>query len=413
GRLVRALLQGEKNHAQHFVPRCRFAGPDFELAGRLMDEHLDAGDDLRAAFLGQFQEPGFGRIVNHVKYIAGIDLFFLQRRVARISHANGSGVDDHIEGQLLQIGALHDASMGLVRQFPGWGRTAVEDVNFRAPLFETEHRRAGCASSSDYQNAGAFERVQPAFQRPDDPGGVGVEAVKLAVLRANYRIAGADLGGVGVGIVQMRQDRLFVGHGHADAVNGDLPHARKQVFQGLGVQGKVDGIHVFAAEGGVHDGRRKRMGDRVYDHSVDARGGVQLLDPVDTAQLLGRRLARSGGFPGGGGGESEDAPCSYSQDAANEPLLSHAHADQGMTVALTAQKLDHGDVVGKRGRGADDFIKVGGISQHSLQRLVELLGCPEIVERKDQGRSGAQLLKLLRLALAGGLQLDVDQLASG
>src|ERR1035438_5739195 len=53
---VGSLLEGENNHAQHFVPRCGFAGPDFELPSRLMDEHFDSGDDLRSPFPGQFQE---------------------------------------------------------------------------------------------------------------------------------------------------------------------------------------------------------------------------------------------------------------------------------------------------------------------------------------------------------------------
>ena len=76
------------------------------------------------------------------------------------------------------------------------------------------------------------------------------------------------------------------------------------------------------------------------------------------------------------------------------------------------QKLDHGDVVGESGGGADDLVEVGRIGQHLFEGLVKLLGGPEIVERKDQGGAGAQLLQLFGLALAGGLQFDVDQLAS-
>ncbi len=111
---VGALLQGEKNHAQHLVPRRRLAGPDFELAGGLMGEHLDARNDLSAPLLAQLQEAGLGGIVNHIKDIAGIDLVLLQRSLASVAHPNRGGIDDDIECQFLQIGALDDARPGLV-----------------------------------------------------------------------------------------------------------------------------------------------------------------------------------------------------------------------------------------------------------------------------------------------------------
>src|SRR6202020_2942991 len=41
-----ALLQSQQNNLQHLIPWGRFAGPDFELPGCLMDEHFDAGNDL-------------------------------------------------------------------------------------------------------------------------------------------------------------------------------------------------------------------------------------------------------------------------------------------------------------------------------------------------------------------------------
>src|ERR1035438_9823331 len=52
GRAVGALLQSQQNHLQHLIPRGGFAGPDFELPGCLMDEHFDAGNDLRTPFPG-------------------------------------------------------------------------------------------------------------------------------------------------------------------------------------------------------------------------------------------------------------------------------------------------------------------------------------------------------------------------
>src|SRR6202451_3456496 len=97
GNGARTLLQSEKNDPQHFIPGGGLAGPDFELAGGLVDEHFHARDDLRAALFGPLQPPGFTWVVHHVQHIPRIDLFFLERSLLRISHAHGSSVDDHIE----------------------------------------------------------------------------------------------------------------------------------------------------------------------------------------------------------------------------------------------------------------------------------------------------------------------------
>jgi len=45
--------------------------------------------------------------------------------------------------------------------------------------------------------------------RTNHPRRVGVETVKLAILCAHDRIAGPDLGGVRISIVQVLQNRLF------------------------------------------------------------------------------------------------------------------------------------------------------------------------------------------------------------
>ena len=79
-----------------------------------MNEHLDAGDDLGSPLLGQLQQPRFGGIVHHIKDIAGIDLFVLEGSFPGISHPDRGGVDDHIEGQFLQVRPFHNAGAGLV-----------------------------------------------------------------------------------------------------------------------------------------------------------------------------------------------------------------------------------------------------------------------------------------------------------
>src|ERR1017187_617258 len=174
---VGALLQGEKNHTQHLVPRGGFAGPYLELTGGLMGEHFDSRNDLRAPFLGQLQEASLARIVNHIKYIAGIDLALLQGCFAGIAHPNRGGVNDDVESQLLQICALNEAGPRLVGEFLGGSGSAVQNINFRASFFEAKDGGASCTAGSDHQDAGAPQSIQTAFEGTDDARSVGIEAV--------------------------------------------------------------------------------------------------------------------------------------------------------------------------------------------------------------------------------------------
>src|SRR5450631_290102 len=412
-RAVGTLLQGEKNHAQHLVPGGGFAGPDFELAGCLMGEHFNSGDDLRAPFLGQLQETSFPRIVNHIKYIAGIDLGLLQGCFAGIAHPNRGGVNDDVESQLLQICALNEAGPRLVGEFLGGSGSAIQNINFRPSFFEAKNGRAGGTAGTDHQDAGSLQSIQTAFEGADDARSVGIKAVELAILCPYHGVAGADLGGVRVGVVEMRQNSFFVRHRHADAVDGNLPHAGQQVLQRLGVKREVDGVNVLPTKGRVHDGRGQRVRDGVAHNSVDSRSHIDSIDAINIVQVLRGYLAGGGLFSGNGGCEGEDASGPHAENAADNALFPHAHANQGVPVALPRQKLDHGDVVGERGGGADDLVEVGRVGEHFFQSLVQLLGGTKVMEGENEGAAGAKLLELFWLALACGLQFNIDQLATG
>src|SRR5713226_3763541 len=80
---------------------------------------------------------------------------------------------------------------------------------------------------------------------------------------------------------------------------------------------------------------------------------------------------------------------------------------------MPLQELHHGDVVVEGGRGTDDLVEVGGVGGHLFQSLVELLSGAKIVERKDDGSMGAKFSQLRRSHAAGGLEFNVEELASG
>jgi len=133
---------------------------------------------------------------------------------------------------------------------------------------------------------------------------------------------------VGVGVVEVRKDGFLVRHRDAETVDGNLAHAIQEIFESLGMQSEVDGVDVLAAEGRVHDCRRKRVGDRISGHTVDPCGDVDLLDAIDASQLLRGDLAGSGFVSGTGGGEGEDAAGANPQHAADDALFAHAQPNQ-------------------------------------------------------------------------------------
>ena len=69
---------------------------------------------------------------------------------------------------------------------------AVDDEDFGALLHQAEDRGPRRAARAQHQNARALE-PHALFERPDDAGHVGVEAVELAVGAGAQRVAGADL----------------------------------------------------------------------------------------------------------------------------------------------------------------------------------------------------------------------------
>src|SRR5437763_17158756 len=106
------------------------------------------------------------------------------------------------------------------------------------------------------------------------------------------------------------------------------------------------------------------MRDGIADYAVNSSGNVHLLNAIDVAQLLGGDLTRSGFLASTRGCEGEHAPRPYPQHSADDPLLAHAHADHGMTVAFPSEELDHGDVVRQDGRDALAFVAIRREGQH-------------------------------------------------
>src|SRR5260370_16458186 len=81
-----------------------------------------------------------------------------------------------------------------------------------------------------------------------------------------------------------------------------------------------------------------------------------------------------------------------------------------MLVALRLQKGHHGDIVGERGSGRDDFVKIGWDLQHLLQRLIKVARRAEIMERHNESSAAAQARNRFPLRFQSALNFQLDNL---
>ena len=295
---------------------------------------------------------------------------------------------------------------------------AVSAVRFQtktsAPFSTRPKTAARPAPPAPRTRTFAPRERQAALERANDRGDVGIEAVELAILRADDGVAGADLLRERVGFCEVLEDFGLEGHGDGEAVQRNFAGEREQIVHARGLQREKDAVDGLAAEGDVVHERRERVAHGIAGDSVDLGGGVDVVDAPGFAQRAGVDLAGTGFFAGMRGGKGEDAAGAQAEHAADDPLLAHGDADDVGLVAAAIEEAHHGDVVGQGLRGRNDLDELGLEGQDAVEDGVEVFGALEIVIADDEGRAvGAELLHLRGLGVLGGLQLDVDEMTAG
>jgi hypothetical protein len=157
------------------------------------------GDPLLA---GEVDERCLERVVDEVEDEAGVEVLgFEDGRGLVAGHADGGGVDDDVEGGLGEGVLLDGLGAGLAGELLRGLGGAVEDEDFGAAVAQAEDGGAGGPAGPEDEDLGATEG-DALFERADDAGDVGVEAVELAVEQADG-VDGADLGGERVGLLEV------------------------------------------------------------------------------------------------------------------------------------------------------------------------------------------------------------------
>src|SRR6202140_4626230 len=378
-----ALLQRDRDRTQHVAGGSRFARPDFKLPGSLLHEHFDSWDDGNSLRAGKLQKPSLDRIVNHVEDYAGFDLFLFEGTIPHVSHSNRSGINDHVERHFAQVRALNAVHFRLPRQLLRLCRCSIQYPDVSATLLKPKHCRPGRAAGTQHQHLRILNR-KALLKRTNDSSNIGVETVELAILPADDGITRARLRRVRVGVIQMLQNGLLVGHGYADAMEWNLAYAPHEILERFGVQGEINSIHVLATHCRVHDYGRERVLHGIAGNSVDTGGGIDLLDAINSAQIAPADLPGRGFKVGADRAEGENAAGANAQHAADDALLAHAQPDERMLAAVRLQELHHGHIVGERGSSTDDFVEVRRNLEHLLQGVVEVAGGSKIMKRDEE-----------------------------
>src|SRR6266550_4196503 len=100
------------------------------------------------------------------------------------------------------------------------------------------------------------------------------------------------------------------------------------------------------------------MSDGVAGHAIDTRRCIDLLNAVDTAELLSTDLAGRGFLIFADRGECKHAAGAHSEHSADDALLSHTQSDQRVFVNLRLEELHHRYVVRESGGGGDNLVIV-------------------------------------------------------
>src|SRR5258708_4807733 len=134
----------------------------------------------------------------------------------------------------------------------------------------------------------ASERFQNAF-------GVGISSTPFPGFAPN-RIDGADALGLRLDEIEIVENALLVGNGHAESGDGQSSCELHPIGE-LGRRNKerkIDGVQTPRMKGAVVNQRRLRMRHGARDYAIDAGVASELLRPIERVHVSRRNLSRSG-----------------------------------------------------------------------------------------------------------------------
>src|ERR1700674_1082620 len=157
-----AILQRNRDRAQHIAGGSGFASPDFKLPGGLLHEHFYSGDDGDSLGPSALQHGRLHRVLHHV------------------------------EDDFTDVGALDAVRFGLAGELLSLNGSAIQYPDFSTALFETEDSSTGRAPGAEHENFRLLDG-ETLLERTHHARDIGIKTVKFAILSADDGIAGASV----------------------------------------------------------------------------------------------------------------------------------------------------------------------------------------------------------------------------
>src|SRR5205814_4379558 len=175
------------------------------------------------------QQRRLQRIVNQIEHQLCVKVLgFKQLWCLDSSHPDRCRIDNNVELRLGDSILFDRLRARLARELLRRLGCAIENKNLRTLIAQTEYRSARRAASTKHQHLCSAQR-HALFERTRDAGDVGIEAVELAVLRAQNSVAGSNLGRQRVSLLKVLHDLLLERHGDTETLDGDFINQLKQV----------------------------------------------------------------------------------------------------------------------------------------------------------------------------------------
>src|SRR5215467_553685 len=92
----------------------------------------------------------------------------------------------------------------------------------------------------------------------------------------------------------MFEDGFFIGQSDAESTDPEFGYGFQKVAKFVHQERQIDGVHAERDKAGVVKNGRKRMADRIANHSIDLRVSIHCVTAIQMKHFIQGHLARSG-----------------------------------------------------------------------------------------------------------------------
>src|SRR5207302_7279029 len=273
----------------------------------------------------------------------------------------------------------------------------------------TGQRKNGCSSRTtraEDQDAAAFD-AEFFLERTEQAEAVGVAAVERPVAANDHRVNSANFRCERIALLQILENGLLVRMSDAESTKAKFGDGLQKIAKVMHKEREIDGIDATRYESRVVQERRKRMADRIANHSVDPRAARESVRAVKILHVMQRNLARSGST--GDRRVRQGTSLAQSENARGQASLSHRNGNE--TFGITSQ-AEEPDAVADGPRLSGDLHGVDSAMRRRTHASRQIRRALKVVHGKHDARRHGIFPHGLAGKLAQGFHFQIAPLAS-